>query len=80
MPRVFSVGGFSVYVYAEIGGKHHLPHCHVRWAGEDAQISLPTLRHLAGSTLPRGARALLRERVDEILKAWSELNPREEVE
>ena len=75
MVRVVNRGRFAVYVYAEVGQPHHLPHCHVRWSDGDAQVVLPTLRLLAGDTLPREAHRMLVEHVEEIIAAWECLNP-----
>ncbi|MBA2446698.1 MAG: DUF4160 domain-containing protein [Chloroflexi bacterium] len=58
MVRVVGRGRFSVYVYAEAGQPHHLPHCHVRWSDGSTQVALPTLWVLAGDELPRPAREL----------------------
>lgn len=72
--KALQSGKFTVYVYREIGERHHLPHCHVRWEEYETVITLPTLRHLAGSALPRSARRLLLEHLDEIYRIWVELN------
>ncbi len=74
MVRVVGNSRFSVYVYDERSAPHHLPHCQVRWAGGDAQVSLPLLIEIAG-TLPSAARRLLKEHQNEICLKWDELNP-----
>jgi len=79
MVRVVSDGRFSVYVYNEYGVSHHLPHCQVRWADGDAQVSLPLLTVIAG-TLPSAARRLLKEHQDDICLKWNELNPGRSIE
>jgi hypothetical protein len=43
MVRVVVQGRFRVYVYAEGGQPHHLPHCNVRWPDGDAQVALDDL-------------------------------------
>jgi hypothetical protein len=66
--------GFSVHVYAEAGGRHKLPHCHVRMGPmSDAVLVLPSLTPIHGD-VPRAILARLRERLDEIVTAWEVLN------
>jgi hypothetical protein len=75
MVKVVSDERFIVYVYDEYGVRHNRPHCQVRWAGEDAQVALPSLDVLAG-VLPRAALRLLEDNLDTICDKWDELNPR----
>ncbi len=74
--KVLSYKGIDICVYpAEFAQRHHLPHCHVRWAGREVVVALPTLRLLVGKRLPKGARKLLLTRLDMICEAWNEKNP-----
>lgn len=73
--RVVTRGRFSVYVYAEYGQPHHQPHCDVRWSDGNAQVALPGLRLLAGDDLLARARQLVRDELDRICDAWTQLNP-----
>lgn len=73
--KIVELGRFSIYVYREATERHHLPHCNVRWADGDSQVSLRTLTLLAGDPLPRAARRLLREQIELVRTAWDELNP-----
>lgn len=75
MVRVAQGGRFSVYVYDERGGRHHLPHCHVLWSDGEAQVELPNRVVLEGDVLPAGARRLVRDHVAEIIAVWNRLNP-----
>ncbi len=75
MVRVVVAGRFRVYVYAEGGQPHHLPHCNLRWPGGEAQVSLRTLSVLAGDPLPREAHLLLVRHLDALVAAWNTLNP-----
>ena len=75
MVRVVQQGRFSVYVYVETGGRHNLPHCHLRWSDGESQIALPSLRLLNGSVPPAAARDLLEAFRDELTVAWIALNP-----
>jgi hypothetical protein len=76
MVRVVVQGRFAVYVYAEGGQPHHLPHCNVRWPGGDAQVSLRDMRVLTGDPLPREARVLVTRHRRARRAAWNALNPR----
>ena len=73
--KVAERGGFRVYVYREVGQPHHLPHCNVRWADGDAQVDLPGMRQMIGTSLPRAARRLLEDEREAIIAAWNALNP-----
>jgi len=76
MTRVkLAYGKFSVWVYAEADQPHKLPHCHVKWSDGDTVVALPTLLRIAGTELPARAPKLLEDHLEEICKAWDELNP-----
>ena len=68
-------GWFAVYVYREIGNRHHLPHCHVRWSGHESVVALPVLNRMAGAEVPRVLRRALIVRIDKICTVWNEINP-----
>ncbi|MGH7600781.1 MAG: DUF4160 domain-containing protein [bacterium] len=72
--KVLQVGKYAVYVYREIGGSHHLPHCHVRWSDGSVVVALPSLDVIAGGRLPRGAGELVADHLEEIWEAWNQLN------
>ena len=74
--KVVSDGIFDVYVYpSEAMQRHHLPHCHVRSKDGDIVVSLPTIGVIVGSKLPKRAKDLVIENIDEIFLAWNKLNP-----
>jgi hypothetical protein len=75
MVRVARRGGYVVYVYAEGGQSHHLPHCHVVWSDGETAVELPNGNRLAGDKLPAVARELVRDAMDEIVVVWNRLNP-----
>lgn len=75
MVLVLRRGRFKVYVYDETGGRRHLPHRNVRWSDGNAQISLPDLDLLAGTSLPREAVELVLDGLDELIEAWDIYNP-----
>ena len=74
MVKVVQRGRYGIHVFDEAKTPHHLPHCHVRWAGGSASVALQGLAVLGG-TLPPTARDLLEEHYDEIRAAWNRLNP-----
>ena len=74
MVRVLTHGRYRVYVYAEHGGRHHLPHCHVLWPEGACVVALVDLRVLAGDALPSEARHLVAAHLGEIVAAWTQLN------
>ena len=69
-----SDGTFTIYVYGEKGGKHHKPHCHIRWAGHEAVLEIRSLDQIIGDPLPRNGRALAQRYVEAIADKWEELN------
>lgn len=72
--RVIQSGKYAIYVYREIGGSHHLPHCHVRWADGSVVVALPTLEVIAGGQLPREAEQIVADHLEEICEAWDQVN------
>lgn len=75
MVKVVQRGRFSIYVYAESGQPHHLPHCHVYWSDGESVIGLARLSVLSGPPLPAAARELLRDYLADAKRAWTRLNP-----
>jgi hypothetical protein len=69
--RVCGNGKYRVYIYAD----HPPPHCHVRTAGTDLRVMLPTLEAMDGQTLKKDLRNLLLDNLDRLCEKWSELNP-----
>ncbi|MGH2559505.1 MAG: DUF4160 domain-containing protein [Thermomicrobiales bacterium] len=61
-------------------GRHHLPHCHVRWSDGSSSVALPGLTVIEGDALPRMARSLLDEHNDELADMWNLLNPGRPIE
>jgi Domain of unknown function (DUF4160) len=74
MTRVVTQGRYRVYVYPEIGGRHHSPHCHVEWADGSCVIELVTFTVLAGRADAQALR-LVRQHAAQIRAAWQQLNP-----
>lgn len=77
MVRVLRWGRYRIYVYKEIGNKHHEPHCHVDWSDGRTTVALDGLTVLAGSPLPTEVRVLLRRHLNELQATWDRLNAEE---
>jgi len=74
VPCVLQFGRYSVYIQSEGTDRHHLPHCHVRWKGGSASVSLATFTVLAG-TLPQAVLDEVRQHRMAIIAEWNRLNP-----
>jgi hypothetical protein len=77
MPKILDNGRYRVYVYANDGNPHHLPHCHVYWngSGHASVVSLPDLGVIVGESLPRTGQRYLRANLEVLMAAWRRLNP-----
>jgi hypothetical protein len=75
VPRLFSIGAFAVYVYAESGNPHKVAHCHVRGKEVTTVVSIPSQVVLAGPKLPKNVRQELQARMEEVMQGWDRLNP-----
>ena len=40
MPALSMFYGIIVYMYRELGGKHHLPHVHAKCSGQEVVVAL----------------------------------------
>jgi hypothetical protein len=73
MPELASFYGIRVMMYTHDNKQHHLPHIHVWYQGEEAVLSIPTGRLLAGD-LPskklRMVRTWMDIHEDELLDCW----------
>lgn len=70
------MGNFGVYVYCERGQRHHLPHAHVKQGGRlVASVFLLSLEVYGNrDPMPRALIKAVRERQEELLGLWQELN------
>ena len=78
MPEVLRQNGFVVSIFFELGVKHHLPHCHIRWGDDETVVALPTMRELVGTSLPKAGRKLLAQNVRFLVAKWEELERQQE--
>lgn len=76
MTRAFRYRNYGVYVSDERNERHNLPHAHIRERGTPiCTVNLFTLEPLQeGKQLPTGLFAELKERQEELLALWEELN------
>lgn len=72
--KIVKGDSYSVYVYPE---DHAPPHCHIRYKNDEAEsvVGLPLLNLIAGKPVPRPIRNILSNKIDELTKAWEQLNP-----
>jgi hypothetical protein len=68
MPELSRFFGIVIQMFTEKGGKHHVPHFHVRYGENKAALSIPELEIIAG-TLPNKQRRLV--------EAWAEIHMEE---
>lgn len=70
------MGNFRVYVYAERGQPHHLPHAHIKLGRQRvASIFLLSLEVYDNrDPLPRSLIKAIHENQDDLLNLWRELN------
>jgi hypothetical protein len=70
------VGNFGVYVYAERGQRHHLPHAHIKQGGRRvATVFLVTLAvYDSHQRLPGSLLEGIEKAQDDLLDLWVELN------
>ena len=76
MARVFTYRKYGVYVFREVGERHHLPHAHVKDRRRRvASVFLYTLEFYDVAEQPPAALVeLIAERQEELLAEWEDLN------
>jgi hypothetical protein len=76
MPVLSMFYGLIVQMYSELGGKHHKPHIHVKYAGQKAVLTLDG--ELLEGELPRSKLKLVEAWIelhrDELLANWELLS------
>lgn len=67
---------WGVYVNRSVGEQHHLPHAHIQIGRQRvATVFLMTLEYeFVIENLPESLREEIRERQEELLDRWEELN------
>lgn len=75
-PEIVREDRFSLHVYGERGGKHHLPHVHIRRhdGSPDSVLSLPLLNLIVGPPPSKAERTALMDSLATLVAEWSELN------
>lgn len=75
-PEIVREDRFSLHVYGERGGKHHLPHVHIRRRNRSpgSVLSLPLLNLIVGVAPSKAERTVLVDSLPTLVAKWSELN------
>lgn len=75
-PEIVREDRFSLHVYVEHGGKHHLPHVHIRRhdGSPGSVVSLPLLNLIVGPPPSKAERTVLIDSLPTLVAKWSELN------
>lgn len=77
MPELARFYGIVVYMYRELGGRHHYPHVHVQYGDFKAVFRLPDAERMEGE-LPRREQRLVEAwielRQSELMSNWQGLN------
>ena len=74
MPRISEFFGIIVLMYWKGVKRHHMPHFHIRYSGEEATVDFGG-NILAGYLSPRAKKLVqewAEERKDELNYAWSQ--------
>lgn len=72
--KIVKGNNYSIHVYPE---DHAPPHCHIRYKNDEAEsvVGLPLLNLIAGKPIPKSIRNILIKYINELTKAWEQLNP-----
>lgn len=72
--RIVQSDNCSVYVYPE---DHAPPHCHIRYKDNSPEsvVGLPLLNLIAGKPVSKPIKKILCQNINELIKAWEQLNP-----
>lgn len=75
-PEILRGDRFSLHVYGERGGKHHLPHVHIRRhdGSPGSVLSLPLLNLIVGPPSSKVERTVLVDNLPALVAKWNELN------
>ncbi|AMX01256.1 DUF4160 domain-containing protein [Microbulbifer thermotolerans] len=77
MPELCRFLGIVIYMYREIGGRHHYPHIHASYGDNKAVFNIETAELMEGK-FPRKERKLVEAwielRKDKLRLNWSSLN------
>lgn len=77
MPELCRFLGIIIYMYREVGGKHHYPHIHADYAGEKAVFNIETAKLMEGSFPTKQRKeveAWIALRKLELRQNWTTLN------
>jgi hypothetical protein len=77
MPEICRFMGIIIYMYREIGGRHHYPHIHADYAGKKAVFNIATAELMEGNFTRREKKlveAWIELRKPELNANWNKLN------
>ena len=76
MPTLSMFYGITIYMYSESGERHHVPHIHCRYSGDEAVYSLDG--DLLEGSIPKGKMKLVEAWIelhrDELIANWELLS------
>lgn len=74
MPELCRFYGIIIYMFRELGGRHHLPHIHVQYHGHKAVFNIESSSLLEGN-IPKKQQRLVERwielRKDQLRLNWS---------
>ena len=77
MPEICFFLGIHIYMYNELGGRHHYPHVHVSFSDSNAVFKIEDGRLMEGYLPTNKTRVLqkwIEERKKELMELWGALN------
>ena len=77
MPEICRFLGIVIYMYREIGGRHHFPHIHASASGKKAVFNIQTAELMEGN-FPKKEKKLVEAWIElrktELMNNWNKLN------
>jgi hypothetical protein len=77
MPEICRFLGIIIYMYREVGGRHHYPHIHADHAGKKAVFNISTAELMEGN-FPKKEKKLVEAWIElrktELNANWNKLN------
>ena len=73
MPSISMFYGIIIYIYQSDSGKHHMPHIHAMYSGEEAVFSIEDGEMIKGKIPPKQAnlvRAWIAIHQEELMANW----------
>ncbi len=77
MPEICLFLGLHIYMYNELGGRHHYPHVHVSFAEHSAVFKIEDRRLMEGYIPTPKAKVIkkwIEDKRSELMELWGALN------